>query len=56
MGYWHHVCCILRVCSFSPPLLVPAIFPSRKQQQRMYIAVKEWLFRNRICAQNFQKG
>lgn len=46
---------ILQFCSFSP-FLFPPFLPSREDLQRMYIAVKEWLFRNSAFVQNFQGG
>lgn len=45
----------LRFCSFSPFLFL-LFLPFREDLQRMYIAVKEWLFRNSAFVQNFQVG
>lgn len=45
----------LQFCSFSPFLFLPFL-PFREDLQRMYIAVKEWLFRNSAFVQNFLVG
>lgn len=49
MGYWHHFC-------HSPPVLFQPSLPSRKELQRIYPVVKEWLCGIRIFVQNVQEG